>query len=64
MRALCGLLLEKKEALKLPTHRQALPALLPAFQLTLREGEVERRSKKQADKDKGRGDSDFERICD
>lgn len=63
MRALCGLLLEKKEALKPPTHMQALPALLPAIQLTPSEGEEERRSLKRTDKDKGRGYSDFDKIC-
>lgn len=58
-----GSRLKRKEALKPPTRRQALLALLPAFQLTLREGEEERRSQKQIDKDKGKGDSDFDRIC-
>lgn len=58
-----GSCLKRKEALKPPTHRQALLALLPAFRLTLREGEKERRSQKHRDKDEGRGDSDFDRIC-
>lgn len=58
-----GSCLKRKEALKPPTHRQALLALLPAFQLTLREGEEERRIQKQIDKDKGKGYSHFDRIC-
>lgn len=58
-----GSCLKRKEALKPPPHRQALLALLPAFQLTLREGEEERRNQKQRDKDKGRGYSNSDRIC-
>lgn len=54
-----GSCLKRKEALKPPTHRQALLALLPAFQLTLREGKKERSSQKHRDKEKGKGDSDL-----
>lgn len=57
-----GSCLKRKEALKLPTHSRALLALLPVFQLTLREGEKER-SQKHRDKEKGKGDSHFDRIC-
>lgn len=37
-----GSCLKRKEALKPPTHRKALLALLPGLQLALREGEDER----------------------
>lgn len=41
MRLLCGLLLEKKEALNPPTHKRAFLAFLPVFQWTRREGDEE-----------------------
>lgn len=61
MRALCGLLLEKKK------RRLARPRTgkLSWFSSQCFSEPWERatRSQKQRDKDKGRGDSDFDRIC-
>lgn len=61
MRALCGLLLEKKK--RRLTHPRTGKLSQLSSQCFSEPWETVVRSQKQKDKDKGRGDSDFDRIC-